>query len=221
MHIRLVGLGFGLLALGCTGPGGGDTGWQNDCGDDSATSFEIEVTRVLVAPYDFSDEAWDWDGDIDGWWEDHGLWVELLLIVATKGSYEPGAYDELIAEADPYSESLFGQWVAPDLIVDEYFQPSPGAEWDYVGEWGGIPPDRHELTGLSFGTVDLSGGGAVGLAFQDEDIAFDDFIGDVSLDLEVAQQLAGCGPTGIVLTDSEMDGISTRLNAVEVEVVAR
>jgi hypothetical protein len=205
------------VGLACGAPTG-DSGAQ--CGAPNAGTFDITVTRVLAAPYDFDAEAWDWDGDIDSWWEDYGIWVELLLLVATEGAYEFGTYDELIVEMDPYTESIFSQWVAPDLLVDVYWLDSNVSEWEEVGGFYDLAEDQHEATGLGLGQWSMGPESRVHVALFDEDIAFDDYIGELGFDLNGLRGIADCGPVGFVLTAQDMDDYETRINAIEVEVVA-
>ena len=211
------------LCIGCGTPGAPGTGRDEPdedlsvCGS-TATRFSVRV-QLLVAPYNFEADAWDWDGDIDSWAEDVDAWLDLLVPLVTEGALTGEQFAELLQEADGLSESIFSAYVAPDPHVEVYFSAGPSEDWTFEGDFGNLPDDTFQIEDLEIAEVDLTGGAAFALDVFDEDLSFNDPIGSFFIDLETAQVLGDCGPVSIVLSPDEMDALETRLNAFEVTLV--
>jgi hypothetical protein len=190
------------------------------CGAPTADQFSIVVPRLLIAPYDFAGERWDSDGDISTWFQDYGNFVELAAVIAGDGAYQRGTIITAVNLYTQFAQSLFSQFVAPDPLVELYFLPTAGANWELDGTWPDLPPDTNLIPGLNVGVFVFGPDSWVQLRVFDEDLVLDDRVGEVNIDRSFARAVADCGVVSLVLSPADMDRYDTRIQAVEIEITS-
>jgi len=189
------------------------------CGAPTASQFSIVVRRTLIAPYDFDNQAWDWDGNISDWYDQYGLFVEVAATIASDGTYEWGTIGKAVTLWEMYAESLFSEFVAPDPLVELYFLSS-GSSWQHIGGWYELPMDTHLIGALNVGTYVLGPESWVLLQFFDNDLVFNDRVGDIYIDRATARVLADCGVMKWILSPNDMNMFDTRIEAIEIEIAS-
>ena len=195
--------------------GNGGEGAEARCGAPSSTQFDVIVTGVLIAPYDFNDEQWDFDGDISGWYEEYELWIDLALTLSGRSA---ATWEEVIMAADPFSETLFSAYVAPDVFLDWYELTDQNEA--YIDSWLDFPEDQAHVGPLDLGVVSPGASGMEWFDAYDSDLSFDDYAGYFYLDEALLRDVADCGEVVYFYSDGDMDSYETRVNGFAVDVVS-
>jgi hypothetical protein len=212
---------FSVVTFAAVSCGGGAAKEKNQggvgpwCGAPKATQFDVVVNGVLIAPFDFNDEQWDFDGDIGGWYDEYELWIDLALTMSGQSAL---VWDEVIHAADPFAETLFSAYVAPDVFIDWYSVTATGDL--YVDSWIDFPEDQSRVGPLNLGTVAPVGTEMEWFEAHDSDLTFDDYAGYFYLDQDMLREAADCGEVVYFYSQNDMNAYETRVNAFAVDVIA-
>jgi hypothetical protein len=191
------------------------------CGAPSAEQFSIVIRRTLIAPFDFEDMQWDFDGNFQSWYDEYGLFIELAAKIGSKGVYQWGTIRKAVELYTSIGgEALFHEFVAPDALIELYLQPSQISAWQHLGGWYELPVNTHLIGGLNAGVLEFGPTTRVELHYFDRDLVFDDRIGEISITRDLARAIADCGPVGLTLTPEDMNAFNTRIHAIELELTS-
>lgn len=184
-----------------TDPGGAEDGDSDSvapgCGySDEASLRDVDVeVSIVFRPWITDDvipgyqyEPWDWDGDIPEWLFDFADALATILDVVSDITLDPSVetaaavaehLDEVLELIDEYAPELLEDTVPPDPQIYPYLFEESGdviplmdvVEWR---DWEDTYEIDFRLTGL-----DLSGLGGLAVDLEDEDLAFNDNMGDL------------------------------------------
>lgn len=186
-----------------------------------STEFLVVVHSVQASPLDPGInywtgqryETWDWDGDVpDDWVQASADLAEALEFVkdifpskeAVALSEFASLTAEVLAATDEHAPYLLADFVEPELDVGFIFWRGED-DYDELGWTGTLAEDSLAVQGIGVGVESFFSGpdDALVLPAWDVDLVADDWVGQVVIDHELAQEVAGCGP---VLLDGS-DGL--------------
>ncbi len=217
---------FVLLAamLGCSGGDKDDTGSDElglrTCGISDGSVFEVEITRLTLAPADPDGMQWDGSQPNSSWKSDLKEWRELSRTISTDGLFERDSYTSVESLTAYFEGSLFVSTSAPDPIATLYSSEDSGKNWTEEQSWEHLEGNTHRTGGLFLGRWTLNGDRRINLRMLDSDAPDSTRVGDLTISGVLAQSLADCGPMGLVLSEAEMKAQDSRIHALEIEVVS-
>lgn len=167
---------------------------QEHCCADK-TDFRMVVHSSVIRPTKEDGQPWDWDGDVPTWLIDlaHELSDEIDQVATSQTGIPAGtAAVTLLELTDRIAPELLAGTVPPDPYLwavddsDRLWMQS-----GYVSDT--ITPAWPEGFDVEFDGQT----GAVHIEVWDSDLALDDFIGWLSVDLEACQLLHELGPVPV------------------------
>ncbi len=216
---------IGLIAtsVGCSGGDGGDSGSDemglSSCGIGIGSVFELEISRVTLAPADQDGMQWDGTQPTSRWRADLKEWRDLSATVSTQGAFERGSYEDVETLNAYFESSLYEPTAAPDPIVSVYTSNNGGKRWSEAQTWNHFEGNTHQLSDIYLGRFTLDDRNLIDLRISDADAPDETRVGDLAIDGVLAQSIADCGDISVVLSDEEMQQRDSWIHAIELRII--